>query len=158
MECFNRFFSVTFAFEGVPALLALIIRALCIMQQHMVLHERVSQWAEPTQTTLGHRATAYIHIMALEHVVLIGQAAAELLLTQCAEVGDLSIRMVAFDVAFEVFFLEEHLVAKLTLEWRRQYINTVRCRYNVINFLQNHHNRHLIALLWRWAMRCLLWF
>ena len=35
--------------------------------------------------------------------------------------------------------------------------NTVRCRYNAVNFLQNNHNRHPIARPWGRDMGCLLW-
>ena len=31
------------------------------------------------------------------------------------------------------------------------------CHYNAVNFLQNIPNRHPIAHLWGWGMRCLLW-
>ena len=34
------------------------------------------------------------------------------------------------------------------------YEYTVRCRYNTVNFLQNHHNRHPLGRV----MGCLLWF
>ena len=36
----------------------------------------------------------------------------------------------------------------------------LRCHYNVVNFLQNHHNKHSIArpwACWGWGMECLLW-
>ena len=36
-------------------------------------------------------------------------------------------------------------------------LNTVRCRYNAVYFLQNPHNRHPIARPWGRAMRYLLW-
>ena len=35
-------------------------------------------------------------------------------------------------------------------------MNTVRCRYNAVNFLQNPHTRHPIAHPWGWGMRCRL--
>ena len=36
-------------------------------------------------------------------------------------------------------------------------VSTVWCRYNAVNFLQNHHNRHPIAGPWGRGMGCLLW-
>ena len=35
--------------------------------------------------------------------------------------------------------------------------NTVRCRYNAVNFLQNPHNIHPIAHPWGRGMGCILW-
>ena len=35
--------------------------------------------------------------------------------------------------------------------------NTVRCRYNAVNFLPNPHKRHPIARPWGRDMGCLLW-
>ena len=37
-------------------------------------------------------------------------------------------------------------------------LNTVLCRYNAVNFVANHHNRHPIARPWGRGMGCLLWF
>ena len=37
-------------------------------------------------------------------------------------------------------------------------MDTVRCRYNAINFVQNPHNRHPIARPWGRGMGRLLWF
>ena len=34
---------------------------------------------------------------------------------------------------------------------------TVQCHYNMVNFIRNHHTRHLIAHPWGWDMGCLFW-
>ena len=39
-----------------------------------------------------------------------------------------------------------------------EYIYTVQCRYNAVNFLENPYNRHPIARPSGRAMGCLLWF
>ena len=36
--------------------------------------------------------------------------------------------------------------------------STARCRYNVVNFPPNPHNKHLITRPWGRDMGCLLWF
>ena len=35
--------------------------------------------------------------------------------------------------------------------------DTVRCHFNAVDFLQNHHNRHPIAQMWGLGVGCLLW-
>ena len=35
--------------------------------------------------------------------------------------------------------------------------DTVRCLYDMVNFLPNPHNAHPIVCLWRWYRGCLLW-
>ena len=37
-------------------------------------------------------------------------------------------------------------------------VNTVRRRYNAVNFLPEPHNTNPIARPWGWDMGCLLWF
>ena len=53
------------------------------------------------------------------------------------------------------------LIATIIHYFRNRYLNritnTVRCRYNAVNFLQNYHNRHRTARPWGRGMGCLLW-
>ena len=59
---------------------------------------------------------------------------------------------------FDSQFTSELIVAGLFFMKRVRLFNTVRCRYNAVNFLQNIHGRHPIARPSGRGMDCLLGF
>ena len=75
----------------------------------------------------------------------------------CHPVDDFMVRTGArqYKIGWEIRFA---VICFLALGLLENFIHTMWCHYNAVNFLQNFHSRHpMIARLHGWAFGCLLW-
>ena len=113
-----------------------------------------NQWSWATHKTLSHWALLILHWLIWGWVGAKGaggggggqKLTVKLLITRPIFTPQLThkdlFESIVWSVSYEMSFS----------------LHTVRCRYNVVDFLQNPHDRYLIARPRGWEIGCLLWF